>query len=81
MDPDAALRNLRSARDRFDEFDDPFDAHDPAVDMADHFSGLDDWMSKGGFPPAEWADARSRLEAEDRVRSDTRWVDETGGLL
>jgi len=25
-----------------------------AVQLAEHFEGLDEWMSRGGFPPEEW---------------------------
>ena len=81
MDPDTALENLRAARDRFDEADDVSDRWGGAYEVVEQFDGLDDWLSKGGFPPAEWADARARSDADARARADTRWVDETGGVL
>jgi hypothetical protein len=57
MDPEAALAEIRRhmaelrlqyARSHYAE------AAEAAVDMADSFAALDEWLSKGGFAPAAW---------------------------
>ena len=78
MDPDAALRD---ARRRFTSTDNVWIQSAEAGHMVDHWDGLDGWLSEGGFPPAEWAGPRAEMEAETQARADTRWVDQTGGLL
>lgn len=44
MDPDEALDNLRALI---------ADGSDPAA-IAEQFAALDEWLSNGGFPPADW---------------------------
>ncbi len=54
MDPNKALANIRAlARDiQHPPFD--CDALSLADELAETVEGLDQWMSKGGFPPNEW---------------------------
>jgi hypothetical protein len=54
MDIDVALMMLREALDTLRKTDCSKCAG--AVTFAvEAFNALDDWMSDGGFPPAEWA--------------------------
>jgi len=56
MDPNAALASLRRLSTRVAEkSDDPY-----AADLAEKFSGLDQWLSRGGFPPAAWVAPKAR---------------------
>lgn len=51
MDPNAALRTLREMAD------DSLDGDAPSVtqsELAEQVRALDEWLSKGGFPPEEW---------------------------
>lgn len=55
MDPDATLAEVRAqiaALLRFADPDEPADARIYA--LAESFDALDQWMSRGGFPPAAW---------------------------
>ncbi len=52
MDPEKALRDLRHLVSRHMDGD-GLDASD--IDkMATTFQGLDEWIMKGGFLPADW---------------------------
>lgn len=53
MDPNKGLDACRTAKAGVDAAHDEF----PTVvnDFATAFGELDDWMTTGGFPPAEWA--------------------------
>jgi hypothetical protein len=53
MDPNAALANLRAALDP--ERGDSPGFEDALDDAIEAFAALDEWLSKGGFLPAEWA--------------------------
>jgi hypothetical protein len=58
MDPDATLSILRDAlrrleRDRGDL--PPSSITDAIADAYETFTVLDEWLSKGGFSPAEWS--------------------------
>jgi hypothetical protein len=66
MDPEAALRNARSAlkgiREQQDHPDEaggpvPFGHDDDAHALADAFEALDGWLSKGGYLPQPWSEA------------------------
>ena len=54
MDPDETLRNARQADEDYRETDDAETANDASERLAEAFRALDDWLSKGGFPPADW---------------------------
>lgn len=49
MDPTETLRQIR-AMVRRAECGELYDASD----LADLVDALDDWMSRGGFPPKQW---------------------------
>lgn len=58
MDPNEALRLAResaneviSARADDREDDDP---RPNDLELAEQFLALDEWLTKGGFPPADW---------------------------
>ena len=60
MDPDETLRQLREVQYRIDGFN---DAGEPelmaewrrlAERAAELFAALDDWLTRGGFPPKQW---------------------------
>lgn len=50
MDPDATLRELRNIVNCPDDFTVEY--------AAELFAALDDWLSSGGFKPADWAGVR-----------------------
>lgn len=63
MDPNAALQEIRelladvfatdpAANERW---------QDAALDLAQHVTNLDTWISGGGFLPTEWQNATLRL--------------------
>jgi hypothetical protein len=54
MDPNAALARLRDLANGIDKENDHGRLAYLAEDMAVVFEGLDDWLSNGGFLPAEW---------------------------
>lgn len=56
MDPEETLRNAREAAAALMD-DEPmsYEAQAAAgVELARAFSALDEWLKKGGFPPADW---------------------------
>jgi hypothetical protein len=64
MDPDKALETIRTALVRADEYlssdedlarNDYFKALVYAQQVAEGFRSLDQWLSKGGHLPEEWA--------------------------
>jgi hypothetical protein len=65
MDPDEALRRLRSILLELEEgLDEELgeatyrDVEDDVSTLIDVFSGLDNWLKKGGFLPKDWARVR-----------------------
>ena len=57
LDPDETLRLLRACVLRAraaDEQEDDAAAMLAAMEAVQHMESLDEWMSKGGFPPKEW---------------------------
>jgi hypothetical protein len=56
MDPDVALDDIREAVAEFEELseDNFVDALRLADTIVDRFKGLDDWLSRDGFLPADW---------------------------
>lgn len=56
MDPNETLTKLREIKRRIQANVDTGTPLSPAdaPDMADLFEALDDWLSKGGFLPADW---------------------------
>lgn len=64
MDPTQALSDIR---DHIKEFRDSRE-EPPADVIGDLFTkveGLDDWMSKGGFPPEQWRPHNGRPRREE----------------
>lgn len=64
MDPDAVLANARAASARaakiYQTFDDPRYA-EALQEVDEAFRALDEWLTKGGFPPAVWRRSNDRL--------------------
>lgn len=55
MDPNAALVKLRGSIHAFRENDDEFNRHwDHAETLVEAIEALDEWLSKGGYLPADW---------------------------
>lgn len=57
MDPNETLKILRelSAYALAPEpWDDSIDAGETAIQLAEHFQALDEWIQRGGFLPAGW---------------------------
>lgn len=57
MDPNEALAELREAFRKADEA--ARQGNDARTGLyygaaADHFEALDDWLSRGGWPPVDW---------------------------
>lgn len=55
MDPDEALKNAREAEKSFRSA--PIESSAEriaAIKLADAFEALDEWLSRGGFMPADW---------------------------
>jgi hypothetical protein len=68
VDSDAALQDLRAAIRAWQEavVGDSGDAeHDAAADVVNAAKDLDDWLSRGGNPPAAWSHASDQtLDAD-----------------
>lgn len=65
MDPDEALAALRAAIEEYgnEGYRDDVETEAAASAMVvasilEKFEALDEWMSKGGFPPAAWKGTR-----------------------
>lgn len=54
MDPNEALKRMRELSDELDRFEDDRTRSLIAEDMASVWDGLDRWMTRGGFLPADW---------------------------
>jgi hypothetical protein len=54
MDPNTALRNIRALCRDIDRASINAEVLDLAEELAQHIEGLDQWLSAGGFPPADW---------------------------
>lgn len=65
MDPDETLREIRDLTQRIEDTNDESETFDLAAALTERVRALDEWLSKGGFPPAGW-----RTSA---VTDPTRW--------
>lgn len=58
MDPNETLKCAKAALREMREADKAGDDEDrymlAAADVAEYFEALDEWLSKGGFLPADW---------------------------
>jgi hypothetical protein len=58
MDPDKALETIRGSILAYRENGDSFNRHwDHEETLVDAVEALDEWLSKGGYLPANWDDA------------------------
>lgn len=57
MDPNATLEGIRVVAARMEDFDSEGLVED-AIELATLVQNLDEWLSKGGFPPEAWRHAR-----------------------
>lgn len=57
MDASEALKLARELCDRFDRVEDEHAEANIGNQLVDVVRGLDDWLSRGGYPPADWAPA------------------------
>ena len=58
MDPETVLATLRDLSRRAtsgEPWNDSTEAGDLAVELAEAVQALDGWLTKGGFPPRDWA--------------------------
>lgn len=64
MDPNTTLEVIRQAILYDSELDDHRGAHNRAI--VEHFTALDEWLSRGGFLPDAWArsDVIREIKAE-----------------
>lgn len=56
MDPNENLAELRKLAEK--NADREFVMDDDSFRMIELFQALDEWLSKGGFPPGEWSPRR-----------------------
>lgn len=54
MDPNAVLAALREAVQLLEDQCCPGHLEEAADEVAEKFKALDLWLTKGGFPPADW---------------------------
>ena len=54
MDPNTALANAREASARLDASTGQADMIEAALDIAAAYRALDEWITRGGFLPADW---------------------------
>jgi len=59
MDPNAALAQLRQAIQDTEDYCCAECGQSAMDDVVTLFQGLDQWLSKGGFLPAEWGRRQS----------------------
>jgi hypothetical protein len=75
MDPNAALALIRGHVAT--AVDSP---HDDARELAEAVDGLDEWLTKGGFPPTAWVETPvafpSREKIAETIREVGGWRDE-----
>lgn len=84
MDPNETLRALRALVGRVNEPDWDAEAMDDAdlgslwaslaMDLAEHIEALDDWLTKGGFPPEAWQGASVAVRPAGQVFAVVRRV-------
>lgn len=54
MDPNAALKEIRELVQKLDRDEDQFSHNLDAMRLCELVDGLDQWMTRGGFPPGDW---------------------------
>lgn len=54
MDPNACLAHIRAIVQSFDHASDDEARAGLGSELVDYVSGMDTWLSKGGFLPHEW---------------------------
>ena len=54
MDPNETLAKMRDARSRYVNATTDDEAFNAATDLAAASADLDNWLSRGGFKPADW---------------------------
>lgn len=54
MDPDVALERMREIVTDYDHYDNDDRRNTACSELVDIVSGIDDWMSKGGYAPTAW---------------------------
>ncbi|KZM71633.1 hypothetical protein AWN90_02600 [Nocardia terpenica] len=64
MDPDAALGRIRQLVREVQQGNDNDESIDYLDELIDHWDALDDWLSRGGFPPASWDRDRDQTPPE-----------------
>lgn len=64
MDPNEALVALRDCAQDIENGTDEYTFAETAQTMAEKFEALDDWLSRGGFPPSDWV-RLSAIEKEN----------------
>ena len=56
MDPEIVLKRIRQLTRRILESDDYVNTASTAYELAEKVQALDEWISKGGLLPEDWAD-------------------------
>ncbi|MGO8998679.1 MAG: hypothetical protein ACLQVI_35600 [Polyangiaceae bacterium] len=81
-DPDEALKNAREAVKYMRTRSDALRTSAPD-DLVEAFEALDQWMSRGGFPPQDWMVNKTKLEKVERCEiapSPSAWSTRLGGI-
>jgi hypothetical protein len=60
MDPDKTLEKIRRYMQRSEELDGT-----DVFDLCEHLKALDEWLTNGGFPPAEWHHPAAHLKQSE----------------
>ena len=55
MDPNEALEACRKSIQDFELADGVYNELDELLELVEAFQDLDNWLTKGGFKPKEWA--------------------------
>jgi hemerythrin len=60
MDPNETLKRIRELLTELEDGDEEMSDEMSCLvsDLAEHWDGLDAWLRKGGFLPADWAKGR-----------------------
>jgi hypothetical protein len=62
VDPDEALKNAREAVQKLIKYDYELTGSPDTTKLVESFQALDEWMSRGGFLPQDWAKGRIKYE-------------------
>jgi hypothetical protein len=77
MDPNETLRLLRLTIKQLRVDEDPGVRKAHADEIADYFDALDEWLSRGGFPPEVWREGPDAF-GEANPDDEPAWLYDSG---